>query len=178
MLTPVGWQDMEDLVSLKGDPGVYGMMLGGVMGRTRVADELAADTFAWPRYGVGMWIVRDLTGAGTGTGPGPGKGTAIGLTGIQDRADGRGMGLRFAFRPGVRGRGLAREAAGAALRFGHDRARLVRIIAVAREDNLSSRTVLGGIGMRQCDTFVRDGLTLLVFESVITGRAGSVTAQA
>lgn len=145
---------MADLVSLKGDPGVYGQMLGGVAGPARVADELAADIFAWARHGVGIWIARDLDGI------------ALGLTGVQDRPDGRGMALRFAFRPEVRGRGLAREAAAAALRFAHDRAGLRRVIAVAKEDNLSSRTVLGAIGMRACDGFVRDGATLIVFESV------------
>ena len=145
---------MADLVSLKGDPGVYGQMLGGVAGPAQVANELAADVLAWARDGVGIWTVRDLDGA------------AIGLTGVQDRPDGRGMALRFAFRPGARGRGLAREASAAGLRFGHDNAGLHRIIAVAKEDNFSSRTVLGAIGMRPCDKFVRDGVTLLVFESV------------
>ncbi len=154
VLTPVAWGDLPDLVSLKGDPGVYGQMLGGVVPPARVVDELASDTLAWARLGVGMWIARE-----------PGGG-AIGLTGIQDRADGRGKALRFAFRPAARGRGLAREAAGAALRFGHDRAGLNRIIAVAKEDNFASRTVLGSIGMRPCDVFVRDGVRLMVFESL------------
>ena len=154
LLSPVAWGDLPDLVSLKGDPGVYGQMLGGVVPPARVVDELAGDTLAWARLGVGMWIVRELGGA------------AIGLTGIQNRADGRGLALRFAFRPAARGRGLAREAAGAALRFGHDRAGLIRIIGVAKEDNFSSRTVLGAIGMRPCETFVRDGVSLLVFESL------------
>ena len=153
VLSPVSGEDLVELVALKGDPGVYGQMLGGVMGPVRVAEELAADIAAWSRTGVGMWMVRDRGGP------------AIGLTGVQNRADGRGMALRFAFRPAARGRGLAREAAGAALRFGHDQARIPRIIAVAREDNFSSRTVLGAIGMRICDSFLRDGVTLIVFES-------------
>ena len=147
---------MADLVSLKGDPGVYGQMLGGVADPARVANELAIDVLAWASRGVGIWTIRDLDG------------TALGLTGVQDRPDGRGMALRFAFRPSARGRGLAREASAAALRFGHDNAGLRRIIAVAKEDNFSSRTVLGAIGMRPCDRFVRDGATLLVFESVRT----------
>ena len=154
VLTPLAWTDMADLVSLKGDPGVYGQMLGGVAGPARVADELADDIFAWARYGVGIWIARDLDGI------------ALGLTGVHDRPDGRGMALRFAFRPAARGRGLAREAAAGALRFGHDNAGLRRIIAVAKHDNLSSCTVLGAIGMRLCDSFVRDGTSLMVFESV------------
>ena len=83
-----------------------------------------------------------------------------------ERADGRGISLRFAFRLGAQGSGFAGEAAGAALRFGHDRARLRRVVAVARADNIASRQVLGSIGMSECDRFLRDGVPMLVFESV------------
>ncbi len=151
-LSPVGWQDLDDLSALKGDPGVYAQMLGGVAGPLRVAEELARDAAFWAARGVGMWIVR----AGE---------EAVGLTGIHERPDGRGLALRFAFRPAARGRGLAREAAGAALRFAHDRAGLERVIAVARDGNVASRTLLGTIGMRECEIFVRDGEPVHVFES-------------
>ena len=67
------------------------------------------------------------------------------------------MSLRFAFRPQARGQGLASEAAAAALRFGHERAGLARIVAVARESNFASRMVLGSIGMIVCERFERDG---------------------
>ncbi len=88
-----------------------------------------------------------------------------GTTGIHERPDGRGLALRFAVWPEARGRGLAREAASAALRFAHDR-RDARIVAVARGDNFGSRMVLGSIGMRECDAFLRDGHIMLVYESV------------
>jgi RimJ/RimL family protein N-acetyltransferase len=74
--------------------------------------------------------------------------------------------LRFAVWPDARGRGLAREAASAALRFAHDQAGLKRIIAVARSENYGSRMVLGSIGMHECDAFLRDGHIMLVYESV------------
>ncbi len=153
-MTPVGWQDIEDLCALKADPRVYAIMLGGVRSRLQVAVELAEEAQFWVRHGAGMWLVRDL------------EGRAIGLTGVHERTDGRGIALRFAFRPETRGRGLAREAAGAALRFSHGRAHLKRVIAVARESNVASRTVLGAIGMRECAEFLRDGDRILVFESV------------
>ena len=89
-----------------------------------------------------------------------------GITGIHERPDGRGLALRFAVWPDARGRGLAREAASAALRFAHDRAGLARIVAVARGDNFGSRMVLGSIGMRECDAFLQDGHLMLVYESV------------
>ena len=154
-LTPVGWQDIADLCELKGDPRVYATMLGGVRGPVAVASELAEDTQFWARHGVGMWTVRE-----------GGRGV-VGLTGLHERTDGRGIALRFAFRPETRGRGLAREAAGAALRFAHDRAQLRRVVAVAREDNFASRTVLGAIGMRERDEFQRDGARMLIYESVL-----------
>jgi RimJ/RimL family protein N-acetyltransferase len=157
VLTPVTWQDLPELRALKGAPGVYGQMLGGVRSPGQVAAELAEDVVFWAARSVGMWLVRPATG-----------GAALGTTGLHERHDGRGTALRFAFRPEVRGQGLAREAAGAALRFAHHRAGLKRVVAVTREANIASRTVLGAIGMRPCDTFDRDGSQMLLFESLAT----------
>ncbi len=155
VLSPVGWQDLPDLQALKGDPRVFAQMLGGVRSPGQVAEELAQEVGFWAARGVGMWLARDAP-----------DGAALGLTGLHERPDGRGMGLRFAFRPEVRGHGLAREAAGAALRFAHGQAGLPRVVAVAREGNFSSRVLLGAIGMRPCGAFKRDGHPMLVFESV------------
>jgi len=160
VLSPVGWQDLADLQALKGDPRVYGQMLGGVRNPGQVAAELAQDIVFWAVRGVGMWLVRHEPGA-----------AALGTTGLHERPDGRGIALRFAFCPEIRGHGLAREAAGAALRFAHDRARIERVVAVTREGNIASRTVLGAIGMRLCGTFDRDGSQMLLFESLATPRA-------
>lgn len=155
VLRPVGWADLADLVALKGDPRAYAVMLGGVRGPGQVADELAEDISAWAQRGFGIWSVRTQV-----------DGRFIGMVGLQERADGRGVALRFALMPDEQGQGYASEAAGAALRFGHDRAGLLRIVAAAREDNFASRTVLGAVGMAPCERFERDGVTLVVFESV------------
>ncbi len=141
-------------MALKADPLVYGQMLGGVRSRWQVIDELVDDRTAWAALGVGMFAIRE--------------GRAFqGITGIHERPDGRGRALRFAVWPEARGRGLAREAASAALRFSHDHAGLARIVAVARSDNFGSRMVLGSIGMRECDAFMRDGHIMLVYESLL-----------
>ena len=154
IMTPVGWQDIGELCALKGDPLVYAVMLGGVRSPIQVAAELAEDTQFWVRHGVGMWTVRDLDG------------NMAGLTGLHERVDGRGIAIRFAFRPETQGKGMAREAAGAALRFAHDRAHVPRVVAVCRENNFGSRIVLGAIGMRECEEFLRNGERMLMFESV------------
>jgi len=101
----------------------------------------------------GIWAVRDAA-----------SGAFEGITGLMERPDGRGIALRFAFWVHVRGHGLAREAAGAALRFAHQR--VPRVVAIARESNISSRLVLGGIGMRPYESFMRDGELMLSYESV------------
>jgi RimJ/RimL family protein N-acetyltransferase len=152
VLSPVSWSDLSDVAALKADPRAFAVMLGGVRTPVQAADELAADMQDWARLGYGIWTIRDARTR-----------DFIGITGLQNRADGRGVGLRFALRPEAQGHGYASEAAGAALRFGHERAGLARVVAVAREDNIASRQVLGGIGMVEEGTFVRDGVRMLVY---------------
>ena len=159
VLSPVGGADLPDLCAIKSDPRVFAIMLGGVRSPVQAAEELAEDVVAWGANGFGMWAVRDVTGAHPG-------GVFVGITGLEPRPDGRGVALRFGLFPEAQGRGLAREAAGAALRYGHGQARLARIVAVAREENFASRMVLGGIGMRACAGFVQQGQRMVLYESV------------
>ena len=156
VLTPVSGGDLVDLRTFKADPRVFAVMLGGVRNAAQVAEDLAREVAAWGAHGYGIWAVREAADR-----------RFVGITGLEAREDHRGIALRFAFWPDVHGRGVAREAAGAALRFGHDQAGLKRIVAVAREANFASRTVLGAIGMVPCEEFVRDGHAMMVFESVI-----------
>ena len=155
VLTPVGATDLPDLRALKADPQVFAVMLGGVRSVTETAEELARDVIAWGANGFGIWAVREIAGH-----------RFVGLTGLERRPDGRGVALRFALGPDAQGRGLAREAAGAALRFGLDQAGLDRIVAVARESNVGSRVVLGAIGMTACGHFSQNGYRMVLFESV------------
>jgi RimJ/RimL family protein N-acetyltransferase len=152
-LAPVGYWDLRDLVALKGDPRAFAQMLGGVRSPVVVAEELAADIQFWGAHGYGMWSVRAL------------RGRFLGTVGLMERADGLGVALRFAIWPDARGHGLASEAAGMALRYGHEVAGLARIIAVAAQTNLASRQVLGAIGMTPCGAFPRDGNLMLVYQS-------------
>jgi RimJ/RimL family protein N-acetyltransferase len=155
VLTPVGGADLPDLRALKADPRVFAIMLGGVRTPVRSAEELADDVVAWGANGFGIWAIREIAGD-----------RFVGITGLERRPDGRGVALRFALWPEAQGRGLAREAAGAALRFGHQQAGLQRIIAVAREHNIASRMVLAGIGMTECGSFEQQGYRMVIYESV------------
>ncbi len=161
VMSPVGGADLRDLVALKGDPRAYAQMLGGVRSAQRTAEELAEEIQAWGEFGFGMWAVRARPG-----------GRFCGVTGLMHRPDGRGVALRFAFWPAARGVGLASEAAHAALVYAHDIAALERVIAVAREENFGSRTVLGAIGMAEVDRFIRHGVSLLIYQSVRKSNLG------
>jgi hypothetical protein len=59
----------------------------------------------------------------------------------------------FELWPEAQGRSLARKAAGAGLRFGHEQANLRRFVAVARDNYFVPRMVFGGIGMTKCASF-------------------------
>ena len=159
MLLPVGLENLPELVRLKADPRVFSAMLHGVRTPERTREELEDDTTFWQVRGYGTWAVHSLADE-----------SFLGITGLMERPDGRGVALRYALWPEVRGHGYAREAAGAALAFGH-RAGLARVIAVARETNGPSRAVLTDIGMRKCDEYRYQGHRMLVFESRQIGRA-------
>ncbi len=155
VLTPATWSDFPDLQAIKSDPRVFAIMLGGVRTPAQTSKELADDIASWAARGYSIWTIRDADSS-----------AFLGITGFNERPDGRATALRFALWPETRGRGLAREAAGAALQFGHEQAGLRRIVAIAREDNYASRTVLGSIGMREAETFIQNGHTMLLYESV------------
>jgi RimJ/RimL family protein N-acetyltransferase len=164
LLTPVGGADLPDLIAIKANPQVFAVMLGGTRTPTQVQDELAREVVAWGAEGFGIWSIREIGGGPPGVSHARRPGF-VGITGLERRADGRGVALRFALWPEAQGRGLAREAAVAALRFGHDEAGLDHIVAVARDSNFASRTVLGSIGMRECDRFVQHGWPMILYES-------------
>ena len=156
VMRPVAGTDAAAIAALKSDPQAFAMMLGGVRNQREAAEELAEDIRAWGAHGIGLWSARDIETE-----------AFYGIAGIARRLDGRGMALRFAFWPEARGHGLAREAALAALRFAQERARLPRIIAVARDTNAASRMLLASIGMREEpeNAFWRDGYHMLVHAS-------------
>jgi RimJ/RimL family protein N-acetyltransferase len=153
-LLPPGAEHLDDLIRLKADERAFGLMLHGTRSPERTREELEDDIDFWLVRGYGTWSVFER-----------GTGEFLGICGLMERPDGRGVALRFALWPECRGKGYAREAAAAALEFGH-RAGLQRIIAVARESNLASRGVLTDIGMREASEFRHQGHRMLVFESL------------
>lgn len=155
-LLPPGPEHLPDLIRLKSDEGVFGYMLHGTRTPERTREELEDDMDFWQVRGYGTWSVFER-----------GTGEFLGIAGLMERPDGRGVAVRFALWPACRGKGYAREAAKAALDFGHA-AGLERIIGVARETNTASRAVLADIGMRECGAFMNRGHRMVVYESLVT----------
>ncbi len=153
-LLPVGRENLPDLTRLKADERVYGYMLHGVRSPERTREELEDDVDFWEVRGYGTWAVHETA-----------SGDFLGIVGLAERPDGRGVAIRYALWPEVRGRGYAREAAEAALRFGHA-AGLDRIVGIAREDNARSRAIMLDLGMRPCGEFRNAGSRMLIHESV------------
>ena len=153
LLLPVGWENLPELTQLKGDERVFAIMLHGVRSPERTREEMEDDIDFWTVRGYGTWCIHRQEDE-----------SFLGIVGLMERPDGRGVALRFALWPECRGHGYAREAARAALNFGH-RAGLERIIAVARETNEGSRSVLAGIGMHEADVFLHRGDRMVVYES-------------
>ncbi|MDB5414501.1 MAG: acetyltransferase [Rubritepida sp.] len=153
-LLPPGPEHLPDLIRLKSDESVFGHMLHGTRPPERTREELEDDMDFWRVRGYGTWSVflRET-------------GEFLGIAGLMERPDGRGVAVRFALWPACRGKGYAREAARAALEFGHA-AGLARIIGVARETNLASRAVLSDCGMRQAGEFEHRGNRMVLFESL------------
>jgi len=156
-LVPPGRENLPDLIRLKADERVFELMLHGVRTPERTKEELEDDIEFWEVRGYGTWCVY-LTETGE----------FLGIAGLMERPDGRGVAMRFALWPECRGKGYAREAAKAGLEFGH-RAGLARIIAVAWVENLASRQVLMDIGMVECDAFLHRGRRMIVYESLRLG---------
>jgi RimJ/RimL family protein N-acetyltransferase len=152
-LLPPSREHLPELIRLKADERVFGLMLHGVRSPERTREELEDDIEFWTVRGYGIWSVFERA-----------TGDFLGIAGLMERPDGRGVALRFALWPECRGQGYAREAARAALEFGHAGG-LSRIIAVAWVENLASRQVLRDIGMQEADAFLHKGRRMLVHVS-------------
>jgi RimJ/RimL family protein N-acetyltransferase len=159
-MLPPSPEQLPELIRLKGDESVFGYMLHGIRSPERTREELEDDMDFWQVRGYGTWSVflRE-------------SGQFLGICGLMERPDGRGIALRYALWPETRGFGYAREAARAALDFGHA-AGLSRIIAVARDTNLSSQAVMRDIGMKQAGEFMNRGHRMVVFDSVVAAPSG------
>lgn len=109
----------------------------------------------WPEHGYGEWAVTDRE-----------TGAFLGQCGLNHIADLAETELDYALARHAWGRGLATEAAGAAVRFAFEAVQLPRLIGFVMPEHIASRRVLERLGFSyECDThywgvdLVRYGVT-------------------
>ncbi|PYD46990.1 GNAT family N-acetyltransferase [Novacetimonas pomaceti] len=152
-LEPVSWRDIDDVARLKANAGAMGLRGGGVRSRGQSEADMAAHIFSWGRDGVGIFAVRE-------------GGRFVGMAGVWPAGEDGTYEFDYALFPSRAGRGLTREAAGAALAFAHD-VGVRRIVAHVQDADIVGRKIIGGSGMAVCQRYAApDGRSMLLYHSV------------
>jgi [ribosomal protein S5]-alanine N-acetyltransferase len=136
-LRPVEPGDTRAFEAFYSDPEVMAIRKYGVLDAAAARKQLATMLDHWTEYGFGMWVVEDKV-----------DGEFAGECGLRWQEDASDVELSYGLLPRFRGRGLATEAARAALDFGIDVLSLARIVALSRGDNVKSHRVLEKLGMQ------------------------------
>ena len=140
-LRPFMPEDAADHLRLYADPDVTrylggGPFVGEEAGR-RSARALEHFIQHWSERGFGVWAVLERA-----------SGRVIGQCGLNRLPDREDIEVLYALERAAWGRGLAPEAAAAAVRYGFHVVGLDRIVAVIRHANTGSRRVLEKLGLR------------------------------
>jgi RimJ/RimL family protein N-acetyltransferase len=147
VLTPVGPDDIDDLVPLHGDPEVS--YWTGPWTRAAVEAWAADMADRWTRDGVGKWMARDRS-----------DGSLVGRGGFT-RFDLEGetvLELGWAVRDARTGRGYATELGRAALAWASEHQPDLPVVAFTEVHNRASRAVMERLGMRPAGIIRREGL--------------------
>ncbi len=145
--------DLDLLARHHGDPEVMALMKDGVQTRAQAQVELDRYVATWRDHGFGIWALFLK-----------GDGVFVGECGLRLSDDGLPTRLRFAIAGSWRGRGLATEAALAAIGFGFERAGLDRLVAVTKVINDPSRKTMEALGMTYRPDLDLRGGAAVVFE--------------
>lgn len=163
--------DQRAYAALRADPDVVRFLPGGEA-LVPFADEIAASRLAafreaWTR-GYGVWAVEETA-----------TGAFVGQAGLASMERSAEVEVLYALGRRFWGRGYAREAAAAALRFGFETVGLNRIVAFVVPENAASARVLAAVGLRPTGDTRYNGFTVSGFEiEAATWRATAATRGA
>ena len=152
-LRPITWADADRLAVFHADARVMNLLQHGVLTRAE-SDALVADYEAeWPALGFGNWTATERA-----------TGRLVGLGGLRIHTGDYGAAIRLAFAPEAQGKGYGPELGRAALAFGFDVAKLDRVVALTRSDNLPSQRSLERCGMvREREIRMASGRVILLY---------------
>jgi ribosomal-protein-alanine N-acetyltransferase len=137
LLTRLRIDDLEWLVTMRGDPDVMRYIGGeGAVSREKTVERVDRYLKCWEEHGLGMFGIRFR-----------GEAEAVGWAGLQPLEQTGEIEVGYAFGKPAWGRGLATEAARAAVEWGFGEHGLERIVAVASPENSASRHVMAKLGM-------------------------------
>jgi len=132
--------DLEPYHALFNDPEVtrYLPIKGEPVGMDRVEQAMARVEEHWRDHGFGIWAVADAP-----------SDRFLGQCGLNVVEEAGETEVLYELARDAWGRGLATEAAAAAVRFGFDAAELRRIVAYAVAENTASTRVMEKVGMQR-----------------------------
>jgi len=127
------------------------------MDEALVAERLAADEAHWQEHGFGPWALVERE-----------SGILVGRGGLQWRAleEGKFVELPWAIDPPHWNRGLATEAAEAALAWGRELG-FKEAVSLITPENAPSRRVAEKVGMRQQGQAVHAGMLHVVYRALL-----------
>ena len=153
VLTPIGLDDVDDLLVLYGDPKVA--YWTGPWTREAIEAWAAGMAARWAHDGVGKWMARGRSDSSL-----VGRG---GFT-LVDLDDETALELGWAVRDARMGRGYATELGRAAVAWAAQHRPSEPVVAFTEVHNRASRAVMERLGMLRTGTIWREGL--------VEGRAG------
>ncbi|MFL5871993.1 MAG: GNAT family N-acetyltransferase [Solirubrobacterales bacterium] len=155
LLRPVGPDDLEQLVRLHEDPAVARFV--GTPSREWLSERIGWSQEEWSKRGHGLLAILDRR-----------SGAFLGRTGLKYWPQFEETELGWVLQPEARGRGIATEAAGAALHQGFSEHDLPYVTAMIRPDNARSIGVAERLGFQA----VREDELLGVGVTVYSVRPG------
>jgi RimJ/RimL family protein N-acetyltransferase len=147
VLTPIGLDDVDDLLLLYGDPQVA--FWTGPWTRASVVRWVAGMASRWAVNGVGKWMARDRS-----------DGSLVGRGGFS-RTELEGetvLELGWVVRDARTGRGFASEIGRAAVAWASEHRPDLSVVAYTEVHNRSSRAVMERLGMQPAGVIRREGL--------------------
>jgi ribosomal-protein-alanine N-acetyltransferase len=134
--------DLEALAALRSDPDVMkyvGPRRAESIGEVQAV--LAKVMVHWEQHGFGPWALIDKA-----------TGKLAGWCGLKYLEDTGQVEIAYGLAKEYWGKGLASEAAAAAMEYGFEQLRLERIVAIAWPDNIASKVIMKKLGMRYVTT--------------------------